>query len=170
MFRPSLKESSLVYVTIISVLAVMSTASARADDASAKRATPAVGGQRAEIILNVPLDAIVFIDGQRITSGGTTRLFVTPSLTPGRRYFYDVKISWIDGSHAREISKQVSFQAGQRVVLNYARPNWRETAWDLYLDPNAPNPSGWSYYQDPLIYPYYINPSFVFPGYRFYPR
>jgi uncharacterized protein (TIGR03000 family) len=167
MFKLFLKASSLIYPTMMFLMAALSTGNAWADETAA-------GRQRAEIIMNVPLDAIIFVDGQRISSGGTTRLFVTPPLAPGRRYFYDVKVSWIDGSHARETSRHVSFQAGQRVVLNIAEPNpraaLREARWDLYFDPAAPNPSGMRYYQDPLGYPYFINPSYVTPTYRFYPR
>lgn len=174
MFRQSFKVSWLVYTMTLSLPALLGAGSVRAEEMAGKRTTPASGGQRAEIVMNVPLDAIIFIDGQRITSGGMSRIFVTPPLASGRRYFYDVKVSWVEGSRARESSRHVSFQPGQRVVLNYSQPNEvaarREAGWDLYLDPSAPNPPSNGYYRDSLNYPYYINPSYVFPGSRFYPR
>jgi uncharacterized protein (TIGR03000 family) len=125
MFRLSRKTSSLAYVAMTCLMAALGTGTTGADETAPKRTTPVARGQPTEIVMNVPLDAIVFVDGQRISNGGSTRLFVTPPLAPGRRYFYDVKISWVDGSHARESSRHVSFRAGERVVVNFAEPNSR---------------------------------------------
>lgn len=165
------RSGVFAFLTLITLLCSVSV---RAADTEAKRTTPVEGGLRTEIVMNVPLDAIIFVDGNRITSGGSTRLFVTPPLAVGRRYFYDVKVSWVEGSHARESSDHVSFRAGERVVLNYAEPNptaeRRKAGWDLYLDPAAPNPSGYGYYQDPINYPFFPNRSYIYPGYLFYPR
>lgn len=126
------------------------------------------GGQRAEIVVNVPLDAIVWIDGARTRSSGLTRAFVTPPLAPGRKYGYDLRITWIDGSRAREIERHVSFRAGDRLLFNFAQPNWTQTAQDLYMDPAAPAPWRTDYNADPLNAPNY--PSFLFPGSVLQPR
>lgn len=170
MFRQPMRMYPLAYFMILPLVIALATGSVCAADDSAKRTTPVPGGQRAEIVLNVPLDAVLFIDGQRIVSSGTTRRFVTPPLAPSRRYFYDVKVTWIDGSRARESSRHVSFQAGERVALNYSRPNWTEYGQDLYLDPAAPAPWSTDYYEDMLNTPYYPNWLNIFPGYRFYSR
>lgn len=170
MFRQSMRICSFAHFLMIPLLLGLSAASVRADDDSAQRNTPMPGGQRAEIVLNVPLDANIFVDGQRIVSSGTTRRFVTPPLAPGRRYFYDVKVTWMDGSRARESKRHVSFQPGERVALTYSLPNWTEYVQDLYLDPAAPAPWLTDYYGDMLNQPYYPNSPYIFPGYRLYPR
>ncbi len=177
MFRQPMRTCSLAYFTILPLLAFLSAGRAGAADDSAKRTTPMPGGQSAEITLNVPLDAVLFIDGKRIVSSGTTRRFVTPPLAPGRRYFYDVKVTWMDGSRARQSNRHVSFRAGERVALNYSRPNWNEYGQDLYLDPAAPDldvvtPAArrTDYHEDMLNQPYYPNWPYIFPGYRIYPR
>lgn len=170
MFSSSIKMLSRVYVPVIAVASVFFAGNAWGAEYSQKRATPVPDGDRAEIILNVPLDGIVYIDGRRTSGTGTTRRFVTPPLAPERKYYYDVKVSWVEGSQARENSRHVAFRAGDRIVLNYSQPNGRETRWDLYFDPSAPNPTGSKMYQDPLIYPYFLNSAYVSPFYRLYPR
>ena len=170
MLRRSMRMLSCAYLPMIALTIALMAGSAWADEVSEKRATPVRGGQRAEIIINVPLDGIVYIDGRRTYTSGMTRRFVTPPLASGHKYFYDLKVSWIDGSRARVSSRHVAFRAGDRLVLNYSQPNWRETAPDLYLDPVAPHPGGTSYYKDVLNSPYYPNNPFIYPGYRFYPR
>ncbi len=177
MFRQPMRMYPLASFTILPVVMALVAGRAGAADDSAKRTTPMPGGQRAEITLNVPLDAVLFVDGQRIVSSGTTRRFVTPPLAPDRRYFYDVKVTWMEGSRARESSRHVSFRAGQRVALNYSRPNGMEFGQDLYLDPAAPNLDALppaarraDYHEDMLNQPYYPNKPYIFPGSRIYPR
>lgn len=168
MLRLPPNRTPLGYVAMIALAVALSAGSAGADEGTARQAAP--DSRSAEITLNVPLDALIFIDGRRTYNSGMTRRFVTPPLTPGHTYFYEVKVTWIDGSRAREITRHVSFRAGERIVLNYSQPNWRETARDLWLDPVAPFPGSMNYYYDILNAPYYPNPFYVFPGYRPYPR
>ena len=144
--------------------------SARADTDSGKRATPVPDGQRAEIVMNVPLDAVIYIDGERTNNAGVTRRFVTPPLAPDRKYFYDVKITWIEGSRARVYDRHLSFQPGERVAVNLARPNWTQYQQDLYMDPAAPAPWRTDYYNDPLNYPNFPNQQYTYPGIRIDPR
>jgi len=166
----SMRVISRVYLPIIALASVLSARGVWAADGFEKRATPVSDGQRAELIINAPLDGIVFIDGRRTYNSGMTRRFVTPPLAPGHQYFYDVKVTWIDGSRARESNRRVSFKAGDRIVLNYSRPNWRETAQDLYVDPAAPRPWTNYYHEDMLNAPFSPNKPFIYPGIRLYPR
>lgn len=170
MFRVTMKSLSFAYLPMIALAVALSAGGVCAADGFQKRATPSPNGQRAELIINTPLDGIVYIDGRRTYNSGMTRRFVTPPLAPGQQYFYEVKVTWIEGSRARESNRRVAFKAGDRIVLNYSQPNWRETAQDLYLDPAAPAPWANYYYNDMLNSPYYPNSMFVYPGIRFYPR
>jgi uncharacterized protein (TIGR03000 family) len=160
MFLQRKPTKSLLYLALLSTTVALAAGMARA-------AAPA-GGQRAEITLNVPLDAIVWVNGARMRSTGLTRTFVTPPLAPGGKYGYDLRITWVEGARAREIERHVSFRPGDRLVFNFAQPNWTETAQDLYLDPAAPAPWGTNYYQDPLNSPNY--PPVLFPGWVWRPR
>lgn len=166
MFGLSMPVQSLVYLMIFA----LAVPSMRAEGESAKRTTPASGGQPAEITMTVPLDAVIFIDGKRTYNSGMIRRFRTPPLASGKKYFYDVKVTWIDGERARENNRHLSFQAGQRVTLNYSRSNGAEAQQDLYLDPAAPEPWRTNYYHDMLNAPYYPNSPYIFPGTRLAPR
>jgi uncharacterized protein (TIGR03000 family) len=166
MFGQSMRIHSLVYLTILALAAP----SVRAEGVPAPRTAPASGGQRAEITMTVPLDAVIFIDGKRTYNRGSIRRFVTPPLASGKKYFYDVKVTWIDGERARENSRHLSFEAGQRVTLNYAPPNWTQPIQDLYMDPAAPAPWRSGYYHDMLNAPSYPNSPYIFPGARMLPR
>lgn len=116
--------------------------------------------QPAEIIIHVSPDAVIWVDGKRLQSGGAERRFVTPPLQPGRKYSYDFQVSWTSGGRARTRDRHVSFQAGDRIVLDFAPPNLAEVTPGqntLLVDPAAPNPSGTVYYEDPLNWPNYPN-------------
>lgn len=166
MYRYKTHCLSLLSTALIPL--ALSLGSLRAAEQPGERAQPTPTGQRAEILVNVPLDAIVWVDGQRTGPTGMTRRFVTPPLAPGRKYGYDLRVTWIEGGRAREAERHVSFKAGDRITLNYSRPNWTMSAQDLYTDPAAPAPWRLDYYQDPLNYPNY--PNFLFPGIRWRPR
>ncbi|HWG42980.1 MAG TPA: TIGR03000 domain-containing protein [Gemmataceae bacterium] len=132
-----------------------------------KRTTPSPSGRPTEIALHVPLDAIVWIDGARTENHGPLRSFVTPPLASGRRYFYDVKVSWVEGARSRVIERHLSFRAGQRITLNLAPGSRTQPQPTLLVDPEAPAPWRTEHNEDPLNAPNY--PS-LFSGYRWYPR
>jgi len=136
---------------------------------TAKRTTPIPSGRPTEIALHVPLDAIVWIDGERTDNGGAIRRFVTPPLASGRKYFYDVKVSWVEGSRSRVIERHLSFRAGQRVTLNLAPGSRTQPQPTLYVDPAAPAPWRIEHNEDPLNAPNYPNLNLL-NGYRLYPR
>jgi uncharacterized protein (TIGR03000 family) len=169
MFQPRIYVRFLVFSAL--ALHFAFTTTGWADATPDVRATPLTGGQRAEIPMNVPLNAIVFADGQCTDGSGVTRRFVTPPLAPDNKYYYDVKITWIEGNLARVYNRHLSFRAGERVAVNLTQDNWTEYAQDLYMDPAAPAPWRADYYRDPLNAP--NNPPnslYIFPGTRLYPR
>jgi uncharacterized protein (TIGR03000 family) len=65
--------------------------------AKRKAASPggtAAGQATAVVTVLVPADAEVFFDGERMTETGTERRFVTPPLTVGENYSYQVRARW----------------------------------------------------------------------------
>ncbi|HEY7427156.1 MAG TPA: TIGR03000 domain-containing protein [Gemmataceae bacterium] len=116
-------------------------------------------GERAEIVVNVPPDATVWVDGARMRSVGLTRVFVTPPLVPGYNYGYDLRISWLEGGRARGMERHVSFRAGDRLVLDVAQPNRVEPAPALPPEPPPITPWRRDYLdREPLIAPNYPLP------------
>lgn len=74
----------------------------------------------ARIEMHVPSDAQVWIEGKKMTSAGELRRFVSPPLTAGQNYKYDIRVSWQE--NGREVSKdrQVSLRAGEHKQLIFS--------------------------------------------------
>ena len=72
------------------------------------------------VLLNVqvPQNAKVWIDGAPTTSTGTSRSFVTPPLTPGREFTYEVKAQWTEGTQQVTRTRRIPVQAGRAVDIN----------------------------------------------------
>ena len=160
------RAHSLICLCLTVVSFACGASGARADSDASGRARPDPSGKPAEITLNVPLDAIVFIDGQRTNTTGLTRRFVTPPLSSRDKYYYEVKVTWVEGSQARVYNRHLSFKAGDQIALNLSRPNRTQYQQDLYLDPAAPAPWRTDYYDDVRNFPNIPNSPYIFPGTR----
>jgi uncharacterized protein (TIGR03000 family) len=71
------------------------------------------------IDVSVPADAAVWIDGNPTTQTGATRAYVTPALTPGQKYSYELKARWMENGQPVEKTQKVSFLAGNQVQVNF---------------------------------------------------
>lgn len=82
-------------------------------------------GNAATLIVEMPADARLTIDGTETQQRGQTRTFVTPPLQPGKEYTYTLKAS---GSGGQDASKQVTVRPGQetRVSLDMNNRNRSE--------------------------------------------
>jgi uncharacterized protein (TIGR03000 family) len=66
----------------------------------------------ARLIIEVPDGGKLYIDGQAMKATTTERLFYTPNLEAGQKYYYDVRVELMkDGQKVTE-SKRVIVQAG----------------------------------------------------------
>jgi uncharacterized protein (TIGR03000 family) len=66
----------------------------------------------AKLILEVPANAKLYIDGNLTKSANEVRHFYTPTLEPGQLYFYDVRVEFEkDGRTVRQ-DKRVYVKAG----------------------------------------------------------
>jgi uncharacterized protein (TIGR03000 family) len=75
-------------------------------------------------VVQVPEGAAIWIDGATTGQTGTTRQFVSPPLTPGRTYSYELRVRWTDAGKAVEQTQSVAVRAGDRlnVVFPLAEP------------------------------------------------
>jgi uncharacterized protein (TIGR03000 family) len=77
----------------------------------------------ATITVKVPAGAQFWIDGQPTTQTGPVRTFVTPTnLEPGRTYSYHVRAEWVQHGQTVVREKDVSFQAGNQIVIDLTIP------------------------------------------------
>ena len=76
----------------------------------------------AQVTVDVPANARVWIDGTPTTSRGSVRKFITPPLKPGSRYTYQIKADWNDNGHERTQTQTVEFTAGAHVSVDFLAP------------------------------------------------
>jgi len=77
-----------------------------------------ISTDKATIVVSVPSDATVTIDGQATSSTSTVRTFQSPKLDDGKTYAYTIEASFVQDGKQMKSSKQVSFQAGKTVNLD----------------------------------------------------
>lgn len=70
---------------------------------------------RTHIRILVPEESFVFVQKEKMKSTGMERIFESPALMAGQSYTYEISVI-----HAgREVSRQVRFEAGQRVEIDF---------------------------------------------------
>jgi uncharacterized protein (TIGR03000 family) len=73
--------------------------------------------------VEVPADAQVWVAGAQTKQTGTVREFVSPPVTPGQDYNYDVRATWTDETgQVVDQTKQVPVHAGSQVLVNFLAP------------------------------------------------
>jgi uncharacterized protein (TIGR03000 family) len=97
---------------------VVGAASAEMPTSTAVVAVP-VSADRAQLILNVPADAVVYLSNQRMTLEGTTREFTVPGLTAGMEYRYPVRVEVVRDGQTLTANADQQLQAGQRLNLAF---------------------------------------------------
>jgi uncharacterized protein (TIGR03000 family) len=80
--------------------------------------------------VQVPLDAEVWLEGQKMRSTGSMRHFRSPPLNPTKEYGYEVRARWqYDGKPVDDV-RHVAIHAGATVLVDFT-----------HLDPLVPRPS-----------------------------
>jgi len=76
----------------------------------------------AMIEVTVPANAELWFDGVKTSQTGSTRYFVTPPLTAGKTYTYEIRMSTPSRTDAAADTRQVQVQAGKRSTVNFMEP------------------------------------------------
>lgn len=81
--------------------------------------------------VQVPADAEVWLEGQKMRSTGLMRLYRSPPLDPAKGYVYEVHARWlIDGKPVEDV-RRVAVRAGATLFVDFT-----------HLDALAPHPLG----------------------------
>jgi uncharacterized protein (TIGR03000 family) len=78
----------------------------------------------AHLLVIVPENAELWFNGTKTSQQGPQREFVSPPLTPGKRYTYEIKARWMQEGKPVEEVRNVSVQANgwQRIDLTKPEP------------------------------------------------
>jgi uncharacterized protein (TIGR03000 family) len=81
---------------------------------------PTASSRQATVVVQLPEDARLYVDGQLANLTSTTRSFLTPELEPGRQYYYTIKAEADRGGRPLAQEKRIVVEAGKvaRVQLN----------------------------------------------------
>jgi uncharacterized protein (TIGR03000 family) len=88
---------------------------------------------RASLVVELPADAKLFVDGQAMKTTSPTRRFVTPPLQRGQAYFYDLRAEVVRDGQTLTQSRRVIVRPGEDA---------RATFTDLQSPPNATAQAG----------------------------
>ena len=72
----------------------------------------------ATIVVNLPADATLTIDGQATTSTSENRTFISPELAAGRDFSYTLRAEIIRDGRTLSVTEQVSVRAGEETTLS----------------------------------------------------
>jgi uncharacterized protein (TIGR03000 family) len=101
----------------LAVVALLLTGkSASADQ---RQTEPRVPGQGGHFTITVPADADLWFDGVKTTQAGPHREFVSPPLRAGHYYSYDVRVRWKNKGREDDLTRHVTFYAGDQVNLDF---------------------------------------------------
>jgi uncharacterized protein (TIGR03000 family) len=76
----------------------------------------------ATIVVDLPADAKLLIDNEPTSTTGTNRVFVSPTLNPGREYHYTLKAEIVKDGKAVKVEKVIAVQAGEITSASLTLP------------------------------------------------
>ena len=77
---------------------------------------------RVYLTVRVPTDAEVWFGGQKTHQTGAVRRFVSPPLTPGQDYNYEVRARWTEAGEEVVQARRLVVSAGSRKVVDFTQP------------------------------------------------
>jgi uncharacterized protein (TIGR03000 family) len=83
---------------------------------------PTSGDGAAHLLIRVPEDAEVLFDGYRTRQTGAERVFVSPQLTPGRTYTYEVVARWAENRRTVERKRTLKVRADMWASVDLTQP------------------------------------------------
>jgi len=81
----------------------------------------------ATIVVSLPADAKVAIDGVATSSTTATRTFVTPELNPVKEFVYVLSAEIVRDGQKLTVSEQVTVRAGEETRVNFAAEKFTST-------------------------------------------
>jgi uncharacterized protein (TIGR03000 family) len=76
----------------------------------------------AHVMVKVPADAEVWFGSGKTQQTGAQREFVSPALTPGKDYSYEVKARWTQDGKEVVQTRQIDVAAGAWKVVDFTKP------------------------------------------------
>ena len=85
-------------------------------------------GTEATLIVHLPEDATLTIDGEKTTSTSANRVFVSPPLEEGKEYAYTLKAQVVRDGKAQTVTERVTIRGGEVSRVELTEPATRLAA------------------------------------------
>jgi uncharacterized protein (TIGR03000 family) len=82
---------------------------------------------RSTLVVELPEDATLFVDGMRMKSVSAKRVFSTPPLQQGQTYYYDLKAEFEREGQVVNVTGRVVIRPGQEVSASLSEPSSQGT-------------------------------------------
>ncbi len=76
----------------------------------------------AKLYVTLPADAKLTVDGEQTVSTSASRVFESPTLTPGETYYYVLKATVVRDGKTETVTKEVTVRAGEDTRINIEIP------------------------------------------------
>jgi uncharacterized protein (TIGR03000 family) len=77
----------------------------------------------AHLQIKLPVNAELWIEGEKTKQTGDTREFTSPELTLGRTFVYEMKARWTEDGKEVVKTKRIPVQAGAWIGIDFTRPD-----------------------------------------------
>ncbi len=74
------------------------------------------------LTLQVPAQAEILFDGQKMTQTGTFRQYISPPIDPAGKYAYEITAKWMENGQQHTETRKIDVRAGQRLVVDLTKP------------------------------------------------
>jgi uncharacterized protein (TIGR03000 family) len=91
----------------------------RQSEADFRDLIPAGPNEVAKVIVQLPEDGKLYVDGVYCPLDSTTRTFSTPRLDPGRQYYYTLKAEVMREGQKQTESRRVFVEAGRQTSVDF---------------------------------------------------
>jgi uncharacterized protein (TIGR03000 family) len=82
---------------------------------------PVPVASNAKLMIELPANAKLFVDGKETTGSGASRQFHTPNLTAGKKFFYDFRAEIEVNGRVEIEEKRVVVQAGDVLAESFPK-------------------------------------------------
>jgi uncharacterized protein (TIGR03000 family) len=76
----------------------------------------------ATMVVDLPEDAILMVDGSATTASSSSRTLVTPALEPGKSFQYTLTAQVTRDGTTQTVTQQVTVRAGEETRVSLALP------------------------------------------------
>jgi uncharacterized protein (TIGR03000 family) len=85
-----------------------------------------------ELVAHMPEDAVIWFEGQQMPRRAVMmREFISPPLTLGINYVYDIRVNWAEEGHRAEQALKVRVQAGDIICLDLRAVNNKDVQAEI---------------------------------------